>query len=129
MSVRILTPTLHGIVDYAAAAGLLTMPFLLGLGETAPMAKWLAVLTGVAVIAVSLATDYRFGWFRILPFKGHLAADMAVAALFAAAPALFGFSGLDAYYYWANAAAVFVVVAVSLPGEAPPISQRQAAAK
>lgn len=129
MPIRFLTPTMHGVVDYAAAAGLILMPFLLGLGDSAPLAKWLAVGTGIAVIAVSLSTDYRLGWLRILPFKGHLAADLAVAVLFLLAPSLFGFSGIDAYYYWANAAAVFAVVAVSQPSEAARATTLAAAAE
>ena len=118
MSIRFLTPTRHGVVDYLAAAALLTMPFVLGLGASSPLAKWLAVGTGLAVIVVSLLTDYRYGAVRVLPFKGHLAIDTAVATAFALAPALFGFTGLDAWFYWLNSAAVFVVVALSVPSEA-----------
>lgn len=117
MSNRFLTPTLHGIVDYLAAASLLTLPFILGLGETEPLAKWLAVGTGAAVVVVSLLTDYRYGAFRVLPFWGHLTIDAAAATVFALAPAVFGFTGLDAWYYWLNAAAVFAVVALSTTEE------------
>lgn len=113
MDIRFLTPTFHGIVDYVAAAALITLPFVLGLGETHPLAKWLAVGTGGAVIVVSLMTDYRYGAFRVLPFWGHLAIDAATASVFALAPAVFGFTGLDAWFYWLNAVAVFVVVALS----------------
>jgi len=113
MTLRFLNPTHHGIADYLAGAGLLTMPFILGLGSSAPLAKWLAVATGAAVITASLLTDYRYGALRVLPFKGHLAVDTLVAIGFAAAPSVFGFAGLDAWYYWVNSAAVFLVVGVS----------------
>jgi hypothetical protein len=33
------------------------------------------------------------------------------------APFALGFSGIDAWYYWANAIAVVVVVSLSEPGE------------
>jgi cation transport ATPase len=115
MSIRFLTPARHGVVDYLAAAGLLTLPFILGLGTSSPLAKWLAVATGVAVVVVSLLTDYRYGAVRVLPFKGHLAIDTAVAVGFLLAPTLFHFSGLDAWYYWANAIVVFIVVGLSQP--------------
>jgi hypothetical protein len=117
MDIRFLTPTLHGIVDYLAAASLLTLPFILGLGETRPLAKWLAVGTGAAVVIVSLLTDYHYGAVRVVPFRVHLAIDAAAATVFALAPSLFGFTGLDAWYYWLNAIAVFAVVAVSAAGE------------
>ncbi len=117
MNIRFLTPAPHGVVDYLAAAGLLTLPFVLGLGAANPLAKWLAVATGAAVVATSLLTDYKYGAWRILPFKGHLAIDTLVAIVFAAAPGLLGFAGLDAWYYWVNSAAVFLVVGLSQPTE------------
>ncbi|MEZ5874068.1 MAG: hypothetical protein R3D30_04320 [Hyphomicrobiales bacterium] len=118
MTIRFLTPTLHGIVDYLAAASLLTLPFILDLGETNPLAKWLAVGTGAAVVVVSLLTDYRYGAIRVLPFRGHLSIDAAAATVFALAPTVFGFTGLDAWYYWLNAIAVFAVVGLSTTEEA-----------
>lgn len=108
------------MVDYLAAAELLTMPFVLGLGASAPLAKWLAIGTWLAVILTSPLTDDKYGVVRILPYKGHLAIDTAVATAFALAPTLFDFTGLDAWFYWLNAAAVFVVVAVSMPGQERP---------
>lgn len=43
--------------------------------------------------------------------------DLAVGLLFLAAPFLFGFGGLDAIYYWANGAAVLIVVSLHKPEE------------
>jgi hypothetical protein len=111
MNIRFLTPTLHGVVDYLAAAGLLTMPFILGVGSTAPLARWLAVGAGLALVIYSLMTDYRFSAIRILPFRQHLVIDTLV--VFALAPFFLGFHGLDAWYYWSNSAAVFLVVGLS----------------
>ena len=82
MNIRFLTPTWHGLVDYLAAIELLTMPFVLRLGTSAPLAKWLAVATGLAVILVGLLTDYKLGLVKIIPFRIHLAIDTAVATAF-----------------------------------------------
>ena len=38
-----------------------------------------------------------------------------VGVTFAIAPFVLGFSGIDAWYYWANAAAVLTVVSLSRP--------------
>ena len=113
MNIRFLTPALHGVVDYLAAAGLLTMPFILGVGSTTPLARWLAVGAGVALVIYSLMTDYRFGATRILTFRQHLVIDTLAAVGFALAPFFLGFHGLDAWYYWSNSAAVFLVVGLS----------------
>lgn len=117
MNIRFLTPTLHGVADYGAGAGLIILPFILGLGQSSPLAPWLAVVTGIAVIIVSLLTNYKLGALRVIPFKGHLAIDLTVAVMFTVAPFILNFSGLDAYYYWANAIAVYAVVALSNPKE------------
>ena len=58
------------MVDYLAAVELLIIPFVLRLGTSAPLAKGLAVDTGLAVILVSLLTDYKLGLVRIIPFRG-----------------------------------------------------------
>jgi len=121
MNVRFLSPKLHGLADYGAAAGLIIFPFLLGLGQSSSVAVWLSVATGIVVIAASLLTDYYFGALRIIPFKLHLVADLSVALLFTFAPFVLNFSGLDAYFYWANAAVVYGVVLISHRSEATEI--------
>ncbi len=55
---------------------------------------------------------------RVLPYKLHLAVDLAVGMLFLALPFALGFTGLDAAYYWLNGAAVVAVIGLSKPDEA-----------
>ncbi|MFS4473450.1 hypothetical protein [Chryseobacterium sp. T20] len=113
MKLRFLSPTNHGIVDYLAAVTLIVAPFILQLGNNNPMASWISVITGIVVIFVSLATRYRYGVFKIIPFGGHLVLDLLVATIFMLVPFLFGFEGLDAAYYYINAVVVYLVVAVT----------------
>jgi len=113
MNIRLLTPKMHGLVDYAAAAGLIIFPFVLGIGSSSPIAFWLSVIAGIAVIGYSMLTGYTYSAAPVVPFKVHLAIDFVAAVAFALAPFIFGFVGIDAAYYWALSAAVFLVVAVS----------------
>ncbi|MCE7997035.1 MAG: hypothetical protein HEP71_34065 [Roseivirga sp.] len=113
MKLRFISPTLHGLIDYGAAVGLILIPLALGLGDSSPIALWFSVATGVAVIVVSVLTNYRYGIIRTIPFDGHLTIDLLAATAFMAAPFLFGFEGLDAHYYWINAAVVYLVVALT----------------
>ena len=113
MRLRFISPTLHGVIDYSAGVGLIVIPFLLGLGESNSMALWFSVMTGSAVLVVSALTNYRYGLFRNIPFDGHLAIDLLAATAFMAAPFLLNFEGLDAHYYWINAAVVYLVVALT----------------
>ncbi len=113
MKLRFITPTLHGVADYTAGLGLIIAPFLLGLGESSSLAVWFSVATGLAVFLASSLTDYKLSLRRVIPFQGHLAIDLLVAVTFMIVPFAFGFSGLDANYYWFNATVVFLVVSLS----------------
>ena len=117
MKFRCISPTLHGVADYSAGVGLILAPFLLGLGGTNSLALWISVITGAAVLVVSALTDYKLGALRTIPFQGHLTIDLAVAITFMVIPFALGFQGLDAHYYWINAAVVFTVVSLSATRE------------
>lgn len=119
MNVRFVTRKIHALLDYPVAASLMAMPFLLGLGQSHPLALWLSVGTGVAALVLTLLTDHETGVVRVLPYSFHLAVDFAVGIVFAAAPIAFRFSGLDAWFYWANAAAVLTVVSLHNPASTP----------
>ena len=117
MTFRFLTPTVHGLLDYAAAAGLIVLPFLLNLGAASPLAQWLSVAGGIGLVAYSLLTDYAFGVVDLLSFRLHLLLDLLAAAAFLVAPFVFGWSGLVLGYYLVMAAGVLVVVALTNNGE------------
>ncbi len=112
MNVRFVTRRVHAWIDYPVAISLMSMPFVLGLGAQNPIALWLSVVTGVAAFVLTLLTDHESGVFRVLPYWFHVAIDRIVGVTFVAAPLVFGFSGLDAGYYFANAAAVLLVTFV-----------------
>lgn len=115
MSLRFVTRTIHAYLDYPVALALVVLPFALGLGQMNPMALWLSVVTGVAAFVLTVLTDHHLGIWRVLPYKFHLAVDLLVGITFLFAPSLFGFTGLDALYYWLNGAAVVAVISLSAP--------------
>lgn len=111
--IRFLTPTIHSVLDYAAAAGLILFPFVLGFDGTA---LWLSVAGGAGLVIYSLLTDYAFGAIAVFSFKTHLALDLTAAAAFVAAPFIFDWTGLVMGYYFVMAAGVVIVVALTNPG-------------
>lgn len=114
---RLVTKSIHAYLDYPVAISLMATPFLLNLGQSHPMALWLSLVTGMAAFVMTLFTDHHLGVIRVLPYRLHLAVDLAVGLLFLAAPFLFGFAGLDAIYYWANGGAVLMVISLHRPEE------------
>jgi hypothetical protein len=115
MSLRFVTRNIHAYLDYPVAFALMGLPFLLGLGQSNPMALWLSVVTGVAAFVLTVLTDHHLGIWRVLPYNFHLAVDLLVGVVFLAAPSLFGFSGMDAIFYWLNGPAVVAVISLSAP--------------
>lgn len=109
MSHRFITKTVHAYIDYPVAFSLVALPFALGLGASNRLALWLSVATGVAAFFLTVFTDHATGLIRVLPYWFHVAVDRLVGITFAVAPVVLGFTGLDAIYYWVNAAAVLTV--------------------
>ncbi len=113
------TKEMHAYLDYPVAAVLMGAPFVLGLGDSHPLALWLSVGTGVAALVLTLLTDHKLGVVRVLPYPVHVLVDGVVGAVFLAAPFVLGFVGLDAWFYWANGAAVAFVVSMHRPAGVP----------
>ncbi|GLQ56144.1 SPW repeat domain-containing protein [Devosia nitrariae] len=113
MSFRFITKAIHAyLIDYPVAVFLIVAPFLLNLGQSGPVAMWLSVVTGVAALLLPILTNHPTGLIRVIPYPVHLWVDRAVGIVFLIAPFAFGFSGLDAWYYWVLAVAVILVTSV-----------------
>lgn len=112
---RFITKSIHAYLDYPVAVGLIAMPFLFGLGTTAPLAFWLSVVTGIAAFVLTVLTDHHLGVIRVLPYSLHLAVDGLVGIAFVAAPIVLGFSGLDFWYYMVLGLTVLAVVGLHQP--------------
>ena len=121
MNPRFVTKRVHAFLDYPVAAVLIAAPFLLGLGQSNPMAMWLSVGAGAAALVLTILTDHHLGVVRVIPYRLHLKVDFLVGLVFLIAPILFGFEGIDRIYYWANGAAVLTVVSLHSPESPIPV--------
>ncbi|UYV12117.1 MAG: hypothetical protein NCW75_12535 [Phycisphaera sp.] len=115
MDPRFVTKEIHALLDYPVALVLMGAPFVLGLGESNPAALWLGVGTGIAALILTIFTNHKLGVVRILPYWFHVLVDALVGVTFVVAPFVLGFAGIDAWFYWANGAAVLTVVSLSKP--------------
>jgi hypothetical protein len=112
MHIRFVTKYIHALLDYPVALSLLVLPFILGVGAHNVWAEWISPVTGVAAFVLTILTDHQTGLIRVIPYWVHVAVDRLVGVVFLVAPFAFGMTGLDAYYYWANAVAVLLVTTV-----------------
>ncbi|WP_299431201.1 hypothetical protein [uncultured Maribacter sp.] len=109
---KFVTKRIHAFLDYPVAIALIALPFLLGLGDSSPLALQLSVVTGIAAFILTLLTDHHLGVFKVISYKMHLVVDFLVAIVFIITPFAFSFDGIDAYYYWINGVAVLTVVSL-----------------
>ncbi len=112
---KFVTKRIHAFLDYPVALALVILPYILGLGNSHPLALYLSVVTGIAAFMLTLLTNHHLGVFRIIPYKVHLIVDFLVALVFLVVPFIFSFRGIDAYYYWVNGIAVLTVVSLHKP--------------
>ncbi len=112
---KFVTKRIHAFLDYPVALALIALPFLLGLGDSSPLAIQLSVATGIAALVLTLLTDHHLGVVKVIPYRFHLIVDFLVAVVFILAPFMFSFEGIDAYYYWINGIAVLIVVSLHKP--------------
>jgi hypothetical protein len=82
---------LHGIADYLYAPLTIAAPKLASF-ENEDKAGMLCQVLGGGVLASTLLTRAEWGMIRLIPFKAHLALDVAVSLFTLAAPWIFGFS-------------------------------------
>ncbi len=52
MSFRIITPRVHGLLDYMSAIVLILAPSVLEFNEVSPYAYWLSVIAGVILFYI-----------------------------------------------------------------------------
>lgn len=112
MHIRFVTKTIHAYLDYPVAIGLMALPFILGVGLDNPWARWISPASGVAAFILTLLTNHATGVIRVIPYWLHVAVDRLVGVVFLIVPFVFGFHGLDMWYYLANAVAVLLVTTV-----------------
>ena len=88
---RFLSTRVHGIMDYLTGGLLIVVPYLLGFAD-GTAAQYVPQILGVAIIGMSLMTDYEYSVARVIPMSLHLGVDILGGLLLAASPWLFGFA-------------------------------------
>jgi len=87
---RPISPRIHGVLDYAAAAAFLNAPMVFGFQHTVAsrIAYW---LTGIHLL-LTACTNFPLGPFKWIPFNIHGAIELMAGVFVLIAPWLFGFS-------------------------------------
>ncbi len=87
---KVISPRIHGIIDYSHAAFFLGSAWFLRKKNQPAATACLG--TGAFVLVQSLLTDYALGVSPTIPFAAHGKMDASFASASWAIPRLFGFS-------------------------------------
>ena len=104
---KVLSPTVHGVLDYGLALLFLLLP---GVLDFPPPAAAASYAIGAVYIVASLVTRYPLGVFKLLPFPVHGVIESLMAITWIALPWLMGFAEHTASRNW------FVIAGVALLG-------------
>jgi hypothetical protein len=87
----IISPVVHGVLDYPLAVILIVGPLVLSFDDGA--AKWIAFAFGIGAAALAVGTAWRTGIVRVIPPLLHGYADIVVTVALIVLPFVIGFSG------------------------------------
>jgi hypothetical protein len=86
---KIISPTLHGVLDYLTCGLFLLAPTLFGFTGTYATVCY---ILGAGYLLVSLITNMPLGVVKVLPFWLHGRLELVSGLVFIASPWLFGFA-------------------------------------
>jgi hypothetical protein len=107
---RLLSPKIHGYVDYVTSALFALAPMMFMI-EGVPRAVMGCYVIAAALLLVSLMTRYPLGVVRLVPFTVHGALELIGAPVVAAYPWIAGFDHIPAArnFYVIAGLAVFLL--------------------
>jgi hypothetical protein len=86
---KLISPTMHGVLDYATSAAVAAAPYAMDFPKPA---KRLCEALALGYTGMSAMTDYPPSLKRAVPFKVHGATELAIAAALPAMPWVLGFA-------------------------------------
>jgi hypothetical protein len=84
-----ISPRMHGMIDYGTAAAVAAAPAVM---NVPPRARNLFEGLAAGYGGLSSMTKYPLSLKRVVPFKAHGAAELAIGALLPAMPWILGFA-------------------------------------
>ncbi|HYJ37701.1 MAG TPA: hypothetical protein VEV87_03760 [Chitinophagaceae bacterium] len=110
-----LSTRFHAILDYFFGFLLMIAPSLFGFGK----GEWetiIPILSGMIICFYSFFSNYKGGFYPVIPMKIHYAFDLAIGILVTTSPWIFGFRDL---VYKPHALIGFAVFLIGIFGVRP----------
>jgi hypothetical protein len=93
MLARMIPTKVHAGMDYAVGLLLIAAPWIFSFADESTAATWISVIAGVAMLGMSLFTNYEGGLLgHAITMRIHLIADAAFGLVLVVSPWAFGFA-------------------------------------
>jgi hypothetical protein len=87
---RVISTKIHSIQNYMSGILLMASPWIFGFDQVSA-ARWVTIVVGLALLLMSLLTNYEGGVLKSIPMAVHLNTDVVAGLFLAASPWLLGF--------------------------------------
>lgn len=104
---KVISPRIHGYLDFLTVFIFLLAPTLLGLGQLSAI---LAYSLAVVHLIVTLASDFPFGVVKLIPFTVHGWIERMVGPLLIAIPFILNFSNEEVARNFYIAMGIIIIV-------------------
>ena len=104
---KVISPRIHGYLDFLTVFIFLLAPTLLGLGQLSAM---LAYALAAVHLIVTLASDFPFGVVKLIPFTIHGWIERMVGPLLIAIPFILNFSTEEAARNFYIAMGIIIII-------------------
>ena len=98
-NIKIISPSLHGILDYLIDVTLISVPFILNFKEVSNTVFWVPVGIGVLNFLYSIFTVYSRSLVKLIPMNWHLLFDIFVGLLLFALAFILPMEGFVKLFY------------------------------
>ena len=107
---KLISPNLHGIIDYIASLSLILIPLKNGYSGIGLL---LPFVLGVIALIYTVLTDYHFGFKALIPLGVHLAIDLFGGLLLVFSALVFGLEPAAQSFHLQFGLGVLLVVALT----------------
>ena len=98
-NIKIISPSLHGILDYIVDIPLISVPFILNFKEVSNRVFWVPVGIGVLNFLYSIFTVYSRSFVKLIPMNWHLLFDFLAGLLLFALAFILPMEGFVKLFY------------------------------
>ena len=116
-NLKIISPSLHGILDYIVDITLISVPIIFNFKEVSNTVFWGPIGIGVLNFLYSIFTVYSRSLVRLIPMNLHLLFDFLVGCILFALAFIIPMEGFVKLFYIAMGVGIILATSFTSPKE------------